>query len=82
VDYSFFIMVMKVESLERVEITPTTPCWSFPPPIFVSHALVSWFCVSAALSFVTCRGTLYIVSFRSDESIGTKIDGIRTTRGE
>jgi hypothetical protein len=36
VDYSLFIMVAKVESLERVEITPAAPRWSFPPPIFVS----------------------------------------------
>jgi hypothetical protein len=65
VDYSLFIMVMKVESLERVEITPAAPHRIFSPLIFVSQTPVSWFCVLVVLPFVTCRGTLYIVTFRS-----------------
>jgi hypothetical protein len=30
VDYSLFIMVMKVESSEGMEITLAAPHWSFP----------------------------------------------------
>jgi hypothetical protein len=58
-------MVMKVESLERVEITPAAPRRSFHPLIFVSQAPISWFYVLAALPFATRRETLYIVTFRS-----------------
>jgi hypothetical protein len=37
----------------------------FPLRSSISRALVSCFYVSAALLFATCRGTLYIVGFRS-----------------
>jgi hypothetical protein len=62
---SLFIMVTKVESSEGMEITPAAPRRSFPIRSLISQASVLYLCVSAALLFVTHRGTLYIVDFRS-----------------
>jgi hypothetical protein len=64
-DYSLFIIVTKVESLEGMEITPAAPRQSFPLQSSISQAFVSCFCVSAELPFTTRRGTLFIDGFRS-----------------
>jgi hypothetical protein len=58
-------MVMKVELLEGMEITSEAPRQSFPLQSLISQASILCFCVSEALLFVTHRGTLYIVCFRS-----------------
>jgi hypothetical protein len=80
VDYSPVIMVTKVESLEGMEITPAVLRRSFPLQSSISQASVSCFCVLAALSFATHRGTLFIDVLGQDASNETKIDGIGATR--
>ena len=65
VDYSPFIMVTMVGTLEEMETTPATPRRSFPPPICSSRSFVSWFCVSAAPSSERRRETIFIGVFRS-----------------
>jgi hypothetical protein len=65
VDYSLFIMVMKVESSEGMEKTPAAPRRSFPLQSSISLASISCFYVLAALSLATRRGTLFIDGFRS-----------------
>jgi hypothetical protein len=73
VDYYLFIMVMKVESLEGMEITSAAPRRSFPLQSLISQASVSCFCVLVALPFAMLG---------QDESIETKIDGIGAMRWE
>jgi hypothetical protein len=58
-------MAMKVESLEGMEITPAAPRWSFSLRSLISLVPISCFYVLAVLLFMTRRGILYIVSFRS-----------------
>jgi hypothetical protein len=48
VDYSPFIMVTMVETLEKMETTLTAPRQSFPPPIRSFRYMFWCFCVSAA----------------------------------
>ena len=39
-DYSLFVMVMMVETLEKVKIPPAAASVEFPPPIFAGSGSV------------------------------------------
>jgi hypothetical protein len=49
VDYSLFIIVMMVQTLEKVEIPPAVAPAEFPPPIFLVFGSVLVFGVSVVL---------------------------------
>jgi hypothetical protein len=51
VDYSLFMAVMMVLTLERVEKHPGATLTAFPPPIFAGTAYVSMFHVYPPLPF-------------------------------
>jgi hypothetical protein len=60
VDYSLFIMVMMVETLEKVEIPPAVTLVEFPPPIFAGSGSVSVFlCFHRALLEEASGSPLY-----------------------
>jgi hypothetical protein len=60
VDYSLFMAVMKVLTLERVEKRPGVTPATFPPPVFAKTAYVSVFRVSLPPHFAIVEGGLYI----------------------
>jgi hypothetical protein len=73
VDYSLFIMVMMVETLEKVVIPPA----EFLPPIFAVVALFWCFC-RAFLE--EASGVLYIEVFRSVKVRGQNNQANQTTK--
>jgi hypothetical protein len=64
VDYSLFMAVMMVLTLEWLEKRPGATPAVFPPPIFAGIAFVSVFHVSLPPPDPDHRGGLYIGVFR------------------
>jgi hypothetical protein len=65
VDYSLFMAVMMVLTLERVEKHPGATPVAFPTPIFAQTDYFSLFCVSMPPHFGIIEEGLYIGIFRS-----------------
>jgi hypothetical protein len=65
VDYSLFMVVMMVLTLERVEKQPGATPAAFPPPIFAGTASLYVFHVSLPPLTVIVQRGIYIGIFRS-----------------
>jgi hypothetical protein len=59
VDYSLFMKVMMVLTLEREEKRPGATPVAFPPPIFTGITSVSMFCVYPLPLITIVEGGLY-----------------------